>query len=215
MNSRILLSAASIAAAGALVVGATFAYFGDSGTSSDNIFSSGTFDMKLTDNNETALDNVSGTWGLASAPGDTFTGDLNIKNTGSVAANHIELAFGNVVTNSVSAPGSTSTTPMDTVLEVTALQWDADADGDFTDPGEDLLATVSAGGNGIKDLDDLENLNVDGSNDFDNLAFTGSQSTNHALHMAGRLHPTLTTNEHQGDSVNTTLTVTMNQDASQ
>lgn len=213
MNTRIALSGLSILASLAIMGAATFAFFSDVGTSSGNIFNSGTLDMLLSDNNETDQNNVSGTWGLASAPGDTFDSTLNIKNSGSVAANHVELAFGNVVTDAIGAPGSTTTTPMDTVIEITTLQWDSDGNGSTE---TDLLALVSdSNGNTIKDLDDLENRNVDGSNDFDNVAFGGTQSVNHGLRIAGRLHPTLTTNEHQGDSVNMTLDVTMNQDASQ
>lgn len=47
LNSRILLSLASIAAAGALIVGATFAFFSDSETSTGNTFAAGTLDLKV------------------------------------------------------------------------------------------------------------------------------------------------------------------------
>lgn len=192
----------------ALVGGATYAFFSDTGTSSDNIFSSGTLDMQLTDDSEGPIDNVSGTWGLASAPGDTFSGDLKIKNTGSVPANHIELKFSNVVTDAGSPPGSTPTIPMDTVIEITLFEWDSDGDGvtDFTIPITDV------NGNSIKDLDDLETQIAD---DFDDLLFSGTQSSDHIVRIEGRLSPTLTVDEHQGDSVTMSLSVTMNQDASQ
>lgn len=216
MNTKIVLSLVSILASVAIVAGATFAFFSDQGTSSNNIFNSGTLDMKLSDVNESNEESVSGTWGLASAPGDTFTGDLQVKNTGSVAANHIELQVDNAVTEAGSPPGSTSTIPMDSVIEITALDWDSDGNGAVD---TNLLPTVGGGGdkngNGIIDLDDLEKLNVDGSIDFDNIAFSAPQGSNHKLTIAGRLSPTLTVNEHQGDSVNMTLTVTMNQDTSQ
>ncbi|OGE05577.1 hypothetical protein A3B51_00980 [Candidatus Curtissbacteria bacterium RIFCSPLOWO2_01_FULL_41_18] len=210
INSRILLSAASIAAAGALVIGATFAFFSDSGTSSDNVFNSGTLNMQLSDNNQEDLDSVSGTWGLASAPGDTFTGDLRVTNTGSVAANHIELQFSNVVTDAGSGPGTVSTIPLDRVIEITTFGWDTDGNGSVD---ADLLPGVTqTNGNGIIDLDDLENQVAD---DFDDLSFGGTQSADHVLRIAGRLSPTQTVDQHQGDSVNMTLTATMNQDASQ
>lgn len=210
INSRIALSLASIAAAGALVAGATFAFFSDSGTSNDNLFSSGTLDMKLSDGNQEDLENVTGTWGLNSAPGDTFTGDLRITNTGSVPANHVELQFANTVTEAVSGPGTVSTIPLDSVIEITTLSWDANGDGT---PETDLLAgVVDSNANTVKDLDDLENQVAD---DFDNLLFGGTQTADHVLRIAGRLHPTLTVNQHQGDSVDMDLTVTMNQDASQ
>ena len=47
INSRILLSVAAIAAAAALIVGATFAFFSDSETSEGNVFASGSLDLKV------------------------------------------------------------------------------------------------------------------------------------------------------------------------
>lgn len=47
INTRILLSVASIAAAAALVVGATFAFFSDSETSQDNVFAAGELDLQV------------------------------------------------------------------------------------------------------------------------------------------------------------------------
>lgn len=210
MNKRILLSSMSIFASLALVTGATFAFFSDSGTSNDNVFDSGDLDMQLSDANQEDLDNVTATWGLASAPGDTFTGDLRVTNVGSVSANHVELKFDNVVTEASSGPGTVSTTPMDTVIEITTFGWDSDGNGS---PETDLLAgVVDNNSNTIVDLDDLETQIAD---DFDDLAFGGTQSADHVLRIAGRLHPDLAVNQHQGDSVDMDLTVTMNQDVSQ
>ncbi|MBI2593460.1 hypothetical protein HYW44_02350 [Candidatus Daviesbacteria bacterium] len=208
MNSKIAMSGLSILASLAIMGGATFAFFSDSGTSSGNTFSSGNLDMKLSDGNQEDQENVTGTWGLNSAPGDTFTGDLRITNTGSVPANHVELKFTNIVTEAVSGPGTVSTTPMDRVIEITVFEWDSDGDGvtDVTIPVTDLNS------NGITDLDDLENQVAD---DFDNLAFTGTQTADHVLRISGRLSPTLAVDQHQGDSVSMSLDVTMNQDASQ
>lgn len=208
MNTRIAMSGLSIIASLAIMGGATFAFFSDAGASNDNVFNSGDLTMALSDNNETNQVNVSGTWGLASAPGDTFTGDLKIKNTGSVPANHIELKFNNVVTDAIGLPGSDGSTAMDTVIEITLFEWDSDGDGttDFTIPITDVNS------NGIKDLDDLETQAAD---DFDDLLFGGIQGNDHILRIEGRLHPTLAVNQHQGDSVNMSVDVTMNQDVSQ
>ena len=51
MNSKILLSVASIAAAGALIIGATFAYFSDTETSNNNTFTAGSLDLTVDGNN--------------------------------------------------------------------------------------------------------------------------------------------------------------------
>src|SRR3989344_761650 len=47
INSRILLSVASIAAAAALLIGATFAFFSDNETSQNNVFTAGSLDLKV------------------------------------------------------------------------------------------------------------------------------------------------------------------------
>ena len=47
INSKILLSVASIAAAAALVIGATFAFFSDTETSTGNTFTAGKLDLKV------------------------------------------------------------------------------------------------------------------------------------------------------------------------
>lgn len=214
MNTRILGSILTIVAVAGGVTAVTFAFFSDAGTSSNNIFSTGNLDMKLTDNNETAVDNVTSSFGITGgAPGATFSGDLNVMNSGSVDADHLELQFDNVMTESGTPPGDVSTVPMDQVVEITALDWDHDGNGLAT---VDLLAGVTDKNlNGIIDLDDLENADVNGLVDFDNVAFGGTQSSDHLLHIVGSYNPTLMVNQHQGDSVNTTLTFTMNQDASQ
>src|SRR3990167_9958706 len=47
INSKILLSVASIAAAAALIVGATIAFFSDTETSTGNTFAAGELDLRI------------------------------------------------------------------------------------------------------------------------------------------------------------------------
>lgn len=212
MNSKIAMSGLSIIASLAIMGGATFAFFSDSGTSSDNVFNSGTLDMKLSNDNSEFQENVTGTFGLASAPGDVFDDTLFIQNTGSIAANHLELDFSNVLDPSDTPPGSTENIPMDSVIEITAMEWDSDGNASTETnilPTNAQCDAASGNNNGMCDLDDLEALS------FDNLIFGGTQNIGHGLRIAGRLHPTLTIDEHQGDKVTMSLDVTMNQDASQ
>ena len=70
------------------------------------------------------------------------------------------------------------------------------------------MLVADANGNGIKDLDDLEAVELDG------LALT-DLGVDHPLAMTIRFEPVRTVAEHQGDSATTTLTVTLNQVASQ
>lgn len=99
INSRILLSAASIAAAGALVVGATFAYFTDNATSSNNTFTSGNLDLQLSDENEGWSQNVSDTWSSPAnwAPGDEVKKSIYLKNTGTIPAEAVYANWNNLV----------------------------------------------------------------------------------------------------------------------
>lgn len=134
---------------------------------------------------------------------------MQVRNSGTVDANHVELQFDNAVTDN-NAPAAMA---MDKVIEITALGWDSNGDGVID---TNLLGLVTDYNlNGIIDLNDLQIRNADGAVDFDNVAFNGTQGNDHLLRIAGNYSPTLMDNTHIGDTVNTTLTFTMNQDASQ
>lgn len=55
INTKILLSGATIVAAAALIIGATYAFFSDTETSKDNVFAAGEIDLKI-GNTSYALD---------------------------------------------------------------------------------------------------------------------------------------------------------------
>jgi len=199
INSRILLSAASIAAAAALVVGATFAYFSDSGTSSSNTFSTGTLELKLTDGNETDQDSVTASFGSSTLVPGSCTGDqtLTLKNTGTIAANHAEVKLtGNVVSDA----GNNATPDIDSFLRITKLEYG----------GASVLSQITnANGNGFVDLNDW----AAATTKLDSLALT-DLNAGHNLVMDVCLDSTAG-NTLQGDSVVSTFTVNLNQDASQ
>lgn len=58
LNSRILLSIASVVAAASLMVGGTFAFFSDSVTSNENSFDTGVMELQIRDDNESFTDAV-------------------------------------------------------------------------------------------------------------------------------------------------------------
>lgn len=192
MNRSILLSILSIFAVVALVGGLTLAYFSDQGTSNDNVFAAGTLDLRLSDDTpETDQDNVSASFGgTAMSPGSSVTGQLRLKNFGTISADHAEV----VITNT----NSDGVNPLDKVLELTTLNYDSLS----------VLAQLSdSNSNGIIDLDDLEALGLD------NLALP-NLGTNHPLDLTVRMRSTAG-NEYQGDSVDSDWTITLNQDAGQ
>lgn len=125
----------TILTTGALLAGATFAYFSDTATSNDNVFSAGTLDLRLTDNNETDQKAVTASFGMKDmAPGTCTTGTLYIQNKGSVAANHVDIS----ITNTYDA--------MADKLRVKTLTYDAVSE----------LPLPDANGNGFSDLTDLK-----------------------------------------------------------
>lgn len=199
MNKRIVLSSVSIFASLALAAGATFAFFSDSGTSSNNVFTAGSFNLVLSDANETAVDNVTETWtGTNMTPGGaSVDATLQLKNSGTVPGNNVHVAL----SNSLSAPADL----MDTYLKITTLEYDT----------VDILSLITdSNGNGFKDLADWAALA--GSHSIPGSIQLGLTDTgvNHPLHMVVQLDGTAP-NAVQGDSVTSTFTATLHQDASQ
>lgn len=86
LNSRIAISLASIAAAGALVVGGTFAFFSATDTSTNNTLATGTLNLKITDQNaDTEFQDV--ILGTNWQPGEERLVNFDVKNTGSLPIN--------------------------------------------------------------------------------------------------------------------------------
>lgn len=100
-KKKIIVSAITIGATGALLIGATFAFFTDQETSSGNTLTSGTLKIDVNDNNSSGTFNVS--FGVVSnlAPGD-LTGVATIKviNTGTLNA----ATFGRLTLSGASSP---------------------------------------------------------------------------------------------------------------
>ncbi len=160
MNRKILTSGFSILASLALAGGATFALFTNTGTSSNNVFAAGTLDLKLTDENEAPSDDVTASFGGTNmSPGVCLSpATLSLKNSGTVAGNHVDITASNTDSNFAS------------YLRIDALTYGA----------TDILASLSAGAgnaNGIKDLQDLAASTV-----MNNLPLTDI-GVNHDLSM--------------------------------
>ena len=200
----LLALAATLTTVNLLVVGVPFdptaALLTDSQGVPANQFTTGTLDLRLSDSDEFDQNSVTATWTSATMkPGNTVNAILTVKNTGTVAADHIEISASNSVTEAASPSGSISTIPMDSVLEIIVFSYDA----------VDKRSLIpDSNGNGFKDLDDLEATIVD------NLALT-DLNVAHTIQMTVLFNYDVSTNEHHGDSVATVMTVTLNQDSSQ
>lgn len=190
---NILKSLFIAAAALALVGGVTYAFFSDTATSTGNTFSAGTLDLKLSDLDQSVQNTIDASWtGSDMAPGGSaVSGTVQLRNTGTVLANHAEVQAANTCTD---ASGD-----MDEYLEITSLSYD----------GGSVLGTLADNNlNGYKDLNDLTVANA-----LDNLALA-DLNINHPFVMAVRLHSS-TPDAYQGESCTSDLTFTLNQDATQ
>ncbi len=212
---KLLLSMLAIFLVIGLVGGGTFAWLQDTETSTGNTFTAGTLDLTLGDADEgPGADGVTATWTMSNmVPGVTTVGPLsvNLQNSGTVAANHVEISFSHSIddlpdvesdTNKSSTSGE-----MARWIEITSMTYN----------GIDFKATyIDANGNGFFDLEDVTlppYTNVGGP--LDNLVpplpnNVGLRSFAMALKFnAGA------TNDIQGDTLTTTVTFTLNQDSSQ
>ena len=200
MNKSILLSILSIFAVVGLVGGLTYAYFSDTGTSSGNTFSTGTLDLRLSDSSEPASENVTASFGGSLVPGScTGNQTLNLQNVGSIAANHAEVHLANTTTD----VGENAEPDMDSFLRIDTLQYDA---------GNVGSQIVNTNANGFIDLEDWAAPANAGA--LDNLSLTDLGGSGHNLVMNVCLDSSAG-NTLQGDSVSSTFTVELNQDASQ
>ena len=76
----------------------TYAYFNDTATSSDNIFTAGTLNLKLADNDEGWADGVTATWASPAnwAPGQEVDATIHLMNAGSIPAEAVYAYWNNL-----------------------------------------------------------------------------------------------------------------------
>jgi len=207
MNSRILLSAASIAAAGALIIGATFAYFSDVGTSSGNTFAAGTLNLQLDDNNESARESVTGSITASNfAPGQSVSSFISLHNPGSLPIAEVEMTAD---TSETADPGANS--DLRNVLLLTVVEDNLTPDSSCVG-GANITSSIDnqVGNNdGTLRLIEFD----DGTDVFDSISGMGVGTTRNVCFTV--TFESTAGDIYQGDAVDTTLTFTANQDVSQ
>ena len=165
----------------------------DQEVSSGNNLTAGTMDLKISDDDEEAGDSLAMTWegdGFRPGEGDV-SADLKIKNSGTVAAEHIHVSVENSIGEG-EGPGEDDSDPMDANLKILSLYYNkADIKSDLSDRN----------GNGIIDLDDWEKTPAE---DF-SLELTDLDN-DHTLSLTVGLRPE-TSAADQGDMVETTFLV--------
>jgi spore coat-associated protein N len=211
MKKILILAIAIVLIVGA-VASATWSYFSDTEDSLDSEFAAGTLNLKLSDNDETAYqDGVTASWYCTNMkPGDLCGGYVNLKNTGTIAADHVEISFANVVYNNAypTPPALGDDSDISDSLNLTLMQY-----------GTTNLLQQSA--SDIFDNDDIEAADADNDNIITLYELNGITIDNLVaplpggidvvqLNMTVQLDPA-TGNGNQGDSVVVDITFTLNQ----
>jgi len=194
-----------------VVAGATWAYFSDTEASSDNVFAAGTLTLKLSDINETDQDGVTASWSNTNmAPGDTCVGWVDLRNVGTLGADHVEISFANTVTNVVTTGDDIDVSDS---LNVTVMTYGTT---DFL-----LQTNANIFDNAAIEAADLDNNNIITLYELngvtiDNLTEvpTANGASVVRFDMTVQLD-SATGDGNQGDSVVTVISFTLNQHASQ
>jgi spore coat-associated protein N len=112
------------------MMGAAFASFQDTGTSTGNTFTAGTLDLKLSDNNEyIPKDGVTASWTMSNmAPGlSSVLNGVSLINTGSLGS-QVKISFSNTIQDTPDLASDTnwSSVPADMAkwLEITLMSYD-------------------------------------------------------------------------------------------
>ncbi|MFC1897775.1 TasA family protein [Chloroflexota bacterium] len=168
----------------------TWAYFQDTETSTGNVLTAGTLDLK-TDN----VDGVTQTLYTSNLkPGDDTSGSITLKNTGSVAGSTLDLVFSYIESDNSFNSVDKSAYDTATVIELTTLNLG----------GSSLLSSVSdANLNGYRDIEDLKNADLTGQSGINPSA---TQDFTITVQLRGD-----TTADFQSDGINITITFTLNQ----
>jgi len=224
---RILLSALAIMLAIGLM-GSSFAYFSDVETSTGNTFTAGTLDLKIKDGGQAWSDGITvAEWTLSDmAPGvpEDF-GSIDLRNDGTIAASHVEIgcSYSVIEGDPVGDPDNvdTSLSPDDFAkyLEITKFHYYNDTwsikyeNGTYTifgiaDEGAAWRIDNADGVSGIS----LADLKYDPLDDLPSPGVNGFGTSHFEMTVKFRADAG---NDLQGDTLNLTMTFTLNQDSSQ
>ena len=172
----------------------TWAYFSDTETSTGNQLTAGTLDLTTNDANGVTQTLLA----TNMAPGDTVGPEtITLKNTGSVAASSLDLAFSYVESDGGTNPVNMTADETAAMLEVTTLNYG----------GSSILGSVSDSQtipNGYIDIEDLKNADLSGLDGID--AAPASKDFEIAVQLIAE-----TGNDFQADGITVTMTFTLNQ----
>ncbi|RPF43056.1 putative ribosomally synthesized peptide with SipW-like signal peptide [Thermodesulfitimonas autotrophica] len=219
MKKKVLLLALTLLLVAGMTGYGTWAYFADTEQSLANTFAAGTLDLKVSDDNQPFGDGVSETWVLTNmAPGDVpgVAYEVSLMNTGSLAGSHVEIAFSHAIDealNPVESDTNRNSTwqEMARYIEIQYMDYDGIV---FTGAGATSgHAIVDANDNGWLDLEDVTlPANAAALDNLPTPLPNGGNTKSFHVRLAFRPEAG---NDLQGDRLTTTVTFTLNQDASQ
>jgi spore coat-associated protein N len=205
------------------IAGSSLAYFTDVETSTGNVFQAGTLDLQIKDNGtwdpDPWGDGVDMTWVMANMVpgGSSVTNHVFLRNVGTIKGNHVEIDFSSSIdeaTNPVETDTNPNSKPEDLAkwLEIDSMMY-----------ADDNLKTNikhtsgwDVNGNGWLDLDDVARSPsvIANLGPLDDLVSPDDVGGEASFSMSLFFRPEAT-NDIQGDILTTTVTFTLNQDASQ
>ena len=169
----------------------TWAYFSDAETSTGNVLTAGTLDLKTND-----VDGVSQTLLAANMePGDTIGPEtIILKNAGSTVGSTLDLTFTYLEGDASSNPLNKSADDTAAMIEIITLKYD----------GSSLLASVMDNNtNGYRDIQDLANTDLSSQSGIDALASKEFEIAIKARDSIG--------SDYQADGITVTMTFTLKQ----
>lgn len=205
----------------------TWSYFADSDGSQQNTIQGGTLDLTLD-----GADSLSATFSITDGrPGSAVSHNYTIQNTGSLAADHLEITLSFGENDSRTEPSDAdldtelNATETASLIEVTQFEYQNGTGGTIYD----ALATANdQNGNGIVDLEDVQNQHGqlddlaapqknNGNSTFLVIAVAIANDDSTAFVKAGNTDGNLTGYDEDimADGIDVRITVTLNQDASQ
>jgi spore coat-associated protein N len=197
----------------------TWAYFSNTGQSTENAFSAGTLNLKLTDSSETDQDNVTASFGgSVLKPGDTVgPSTITLKNVGDLTASHVDFAIDTLATDNATYNATdlgANIADMSTVMLVSALSYDGTSLLTQTTPGTFdnaviQAADVAGNNNDAITLNELKGVKIE------SLSAPAANSGSTKVFSITVGIPSGTGNGIQGDVVDVTVTFGLYQNASQ
>jgi spore coat-associated protein N len=217
LKKYLILALAVILALG--MIGGAFAYFQDTETSSGNTFTAGSLDLKISDDDEfPPQDGINTTWSMDNmVPGVSNVGQRSVIliNSGVTAGDHVEISFSHIIIDTPDVPSDTNpdSTPgeMAKWLEIESMSYfDTTFIGAHPTPGHTI---IDANHNGFFDLEDV--TLPENSLALDNLKVPGTLGHAQKTFVMTLMFNAGATNDIQGDTLITTVTFILNQNASQ